>query len=117
LLAIAAQTVLPFLLAFCLAVSAPPRGFSVGVPICSAGPPHKLEGSIGDPFGGHQPAGGLCPICHAFGLAQAFPAAPADDVAVPRPPPPAIDRVPSPKARPVTVAAAAYRSRAPPSHV
>lgn len=117
ILAVAGQVLLPFLLAFEIALLAPVIGSDYDTPICSALHADATPSTPGS--GGtehHAPLAG-CPICQAAAAGQAFTQPNAVPLAVPIFWT-AVSRCSAASQRPaLTVAAAPYWSRAPPSSV
>jgi len=114
-LAAAGQVLLPFLLAFEIALAEPPADAAYGAAICSAGHMPAPTSPSGGGTERHAPAGG-CPICQALAAGHAFIpptvvtlAAPTNSTAVRQPS--------APRQSLTALASASYRSRAPPSKV
>ena len=115
--AVAGQVLLPFLLAFEIALLSPGIDAYFGTPICSA--LHQGESPATPGNGGNDEHGSLasCPICMAAAAGQSF-TQPTD---IPLPVPTlwiAISLCSTASQRPsISIAAAPYQSRAPPSSV
>jgi hypothetical protein len=112
LLAAGMQSVLPFLLLLEIARASP--SFDDSMAFCSAMQMDEAP-APGDPVDRHTPPGG-CPICQALSSAHVFVAPAAVATAFPPVREP-VSRTAQSWRRPVSVAAAPYRSRAPPSNI
>ena len=109
-LAVAIQILLPFLVAYEIALASTPARAEATTVICSSAPTSHQS----DHATGHGAAGHPCPICVASAASQAFTAAPP--VALPSPRGAAIVfRAAAPETRADRSFAAAYQSRAPPA--
>ena len=114
-LAIAGQLLLPFLLAFEIALAAPHGDGEIGLALCSI-TQHAAVPKPGNERTGHHTAPVGCPICQALATAQLFTQPPAVALPLPRIAT-TIARPSAPRWRPTVASTAPYRARAPPSSV
>lgn len=115
-LALASQVLLPFLLAFDIALAAPLTAGDNAVTLCSVSHTTSAPTSSGEGRTGHHSSPGNCPICQALSAGHAYTQPPP--IILPVPTNLAVILGPSaPNESPTIISAVLYRSRAPPSSV
>ena len=116
ILAIAGQALLPFLLAFEIALAAPQGDGEIGLPLCSVTQHDALPTPPTSNRTGHHAPPVACPICQALATAHLFTQPAAIALALPGIST-TIVQPSAPSVRSTVASPTPYQSRAPPSSV